>query len=380
MRIQELFTEFAGKLIATFRGSDMIGKLVLLLAVPALFCCGCLTFASLASALFNPDPGEPTVDVAAVTQAFERSVSVALEATLAALPTNTDIPTAVPTETDTATTLPTYTATTLPTGTAVPTRTPWLPTSTPPLPTATRPLPTATLLPTNTIIPTATSLPTSTPLPPTPEGEYATVTRIIDGDSIEVNLNGQTVQVRYIGINAPEYNDPCGSEATQANANLIYGKTLRLVKDVSETDPFGRLLRYVYVGNLFVNAELVRQGWAIPVEYPPDTAQASYLEVQFASAPKRTCQVAAATEPPPPPSEPPSPSEPPPASSPPSDPGVPAGVPSYCTCTGPDLDCKDFNTHNEAQACYNYCVVQGFGNVYRLDGNDNDGLACESLP
>jgi hypothetical protein len=50
-----------------------------------------------------------------------------------------------------------------------------------------------------------------------------------------------------------------------------------------------------------------------------------------------------------------------------------------CNCSGPDLNCSDFATHAEAQACYEYCKQQGYGDVFKLDG-DNDGSACESLP
>ena len=50
-----------------------------------------------------------------------------------------------------------------------------------------------------------------------------------------------------------------------------------------------------------------------------------------------------------------------------------------CNCSGPDLNCSDFSTHAAAQACYDYCKQQGYGDVFRLDG-DNDGSACESLP
>lgn len=53
-----------------------------------------------------------------------------------------------------------------------------------------------------------------------------------------------------------------------------------------------------------------------------------------------------------------------------------AGV---CSCTI-DLDCKDFSTHRQAQSCYDYCVSLGYGDVHNIDGNDKDGLACESLP
>lgn len=50
-----------------------------------------------------------------------------------------------------------------------------------------------------------------------------------------------------------------------------------------------------------------------------------------------------------------------------------------CSCNG-GLDCKDFSTHSQAQACFDYCYSQGLGDVHGLDGNDKDGLACESLP
>jgi len=55
------------------------------------------------------------------------------------------------------------------------------------------------------------------------------------------------------------------------------------------------------------------------------------------------------------------------------------GETAACSCSG-GLDCKDFSTHNSAQACYNYCYSLGLGDVHGLDGNDHDGQACESLP
>jgi len=61
----------------------------------------------------------------------------------------------------------------------------------------------------------------------------------------------------------------------------------------------------------------------------------------------------------------------------PSPPSPPAGSP--CNCSGPDLDCSDFHTQAEAQACFDYCQQHGYGDVFRLDG-DGDGKACESLP
>lgn len=99
------------------------------------------------------------------------------------------------------------------------------------------------------------------------------VTRVIDGDTIEIE-GGQ--KVRYIGIDTPETVDPrkpiqCfGVEASNKNKELVSGKRVRLEKDVSETDKYGRLLRYVYIGDTFVNLELVKQGYAYSYSYPPD--------------------------------------------------------------------------------------------------------------
>jgi micrococcal nuclease len=105
-------------------------------------------------------------------------------------------------------------------------------------------------------------------------GDLAIVVDVIDGDTIDVNIGGSVYRVRYIGVNTPEADELCSTEATTANAALVEGQAVELVKDMSEIDQYNRLLRYVYVGETFVNAELVRQGWAEAVEYPPDLANA----------------------------------------------------------------------------------------------------------
>ncbi|MFC2001254.1 thermonuclease family protein [Chloroflexota bacterium] len=108
--------------------------------------------------------------------------------------------------------------------------------------------------------------------------ETATVTRVIDGDTIIINT-GQ--RVRYIGIDTPEIHpvmEAYGMEAWQVNRQLVAGKEVRLERDISETDKYGRLLRYVYIDDIFVNAELVRQGLAEAKAYPPDTKYQDYLE------------------------------------------------------------------------------------------------------
>jgi len=104
-------------------------------------------------------------------------------------------------------------------------------------------------------------------------GETGNVVDIIDGDTIDVMLNGQRVRVRYVGVNTPERNEPCYAEATAANAALVRDKTITMVKDQSETDIYDRLLRYIYVGDTFVNAQLVAQGYAEAVLYEPDNAR-----------------------------------------------------------------------------------------------------------
>jgi hypothetical protein len=57
----------------------------------------------------------------------------------------------------------------------------------------------------------------------------------------------------------------------------------------------------------------------------------------------------------------------------------PTQPPSVCQCSGSIYNCGDFSTHNQAQACFEYCIQQRAGDIHRLDG-DNDGIACESLP
>lgn len=98
------------------------------------------------------------------------------------------------------------------------------------------------------------------------------VTSVTDGDTIKVNIEGAIYPVRYIGIDTPESVDSLSQEATTANELLVSGKTVLLVKDVSETDRYDRLLRYVFVDNIFVNYDLVVQGFAMETDYPPDTA------------------------------------------------------------------------------------------------------------
>ena len=135
------------------------------------------------------------------------------------------------------------------------------------------------------------------PLAPTGPTEIALVISITDGDTIWVDILGEESRVRYIGIDTPEIGfddrpaEPFAEEATTANAALVEDELVVLETDVSETDDFGRLLRYVWLAPdddtadsgagtwRLVNLELVRAGLAEARDYPPDT--------KYSDAPRR---------------------------------------------------------------------------------------------
>ena len=113
---------------------------------------------------------------------------------------------------------------------------------------------------------------------------------MVDGDTINVLIDGQDYRLRYIGIDTPETVDPrrpveCfGKEASERNRQLVEGKTVGLESDVSDTDRFGRLLRYVWVDGQMVNATLVEEGYAHASTYPPDVRYAKLLAALQADA------------------------------------------------------------------------------------------------
>jgi len=107
---------------------------------------------------------------------------------------------------------------------------------------------------------------------------------VIDGDTITIEGG---YRVRYIGIDTPEIYpvvEAFGIEAWQINRDLVEGKEIRLEEDVSQTDKYGRLLRYVWVDEILVNAVLVKQGLARAKAYPPDTKYQDYLKQMEAEA------------------------------------------------------------------------------------------------
>ena len=109
---------------------------------------------------------------------------------------------------------------------------------------------------------------------------HAPVARVVDGDTIEVLIGGGEEDVRYIGIDTPETvkeDTPVqcfGPQSSAANRRLVEGRTVRLVFDRERRDIYDRLLAYVYVGDRFVNAALVREGFARTLTIPPNVAHA----------------------------------------------------------------------------------------------------------
>ncbi len=103
--------------------------------------------------------------------------------------------------------------------------------------------------------------------------------KVINGDTIEVEIDGAKMTVGYIGVEAPIFEDriqgtkPFGKEAYERNRELVEGKTVFLEKDLMQIDNQGRLLRYVYNDDTMVNALLIREGLVkasrrlVPVKY-----------------------------------------------------------------------------------------------------------------
>jgi micrococcal nuclease len=126
---------------------------------------------------------------------------------------------------------------------------------------------------------------------PPPPSATAYVLRAVDGDTIEVLLDGQREDVRYIGIDTPETVKPgtpvqCfGPRAHRFNARLVTHERVRLVFGVERRDVYDRLLAYVYLGDRFVNAELARRGFARTLTIAPNDRFAGRFEhLQSAAA------------------------------------------------------------------------------------------------
>lgn len=216
------------------------------------------------------------------------------------------------------------------------------------------------------------------------------VTKVVDGDTIEVNIDGKIEKVRLLLVDTPETVhpnkpvQPFGKEASDFTKELLLDKQVKLEKDKEDRDRYGRLLRYVYVDDKSIQEQLLEKGLARLVVYPPNNKyEEKYREIQdqaknkkmgiwsidgyvkedgFYPPPKKEESKKTPTTPPPAPE----PSSPPPVR-------IQPRTPAY---TGGDKNCSDFSTQRAAQRFFE---SQGPGDPHGLD-RDGDGVACESLP
>jgi micrococcal nuclease len=128
---------------------------------------------------------------------------------------------------------------------------------------------------------------------PQPRSVRALVTRVVDGDTVEVRFGGREEDVRLIGVDTPETVKPgtpvqCfGRQASSFSRQLLEGRRVRLVFGVERRDVYGRLLAYAYLGGRMANATLLRRGLARTLTIPPNDRFAerfSRLETSAARA------------------------------------------------------------------------------------------------
>jgi len=203
-------------------------------------------------------------------------------------------------------------------------------------------------------------------LSPQPLRITAQVTNVYNGDTVELEIEsiegifvgglieGQLVKVRYIGIDTTEIEKRFVEKALELNKRLVSGKQVFLALDAQLWNEHDQLLAYVYLdkeGYVMVNMTLVAIGLArsqTVAEYRPNLHYESIFETLEATAKKLGLGIWCPDN----------------------------GNNSPCNCTGPALNCDDFATTEEAQRCYAYCISQGYGDVFGLDG-DKDRIACE---
>lgn len=243
-----------------------------------------------------------------------------------------------------------------------------------PIPTATeKPTATATM-PTGPATPALDiSLPGAYCLSPNAPRVQGLVTKVLDGSLIEVLISNRIYRVQYIGVDAPALQVPMdwqGAQSMGFNQSMVEGKNVTLISDVADTDASGNYLRYVVVGNTFVNYELTRQGFAKAVSMAPDSAcdnsfLAAQVEAQNAvkgiwqATPVPTFTITLT---------PTITNTPRPMTS------TPVGP---CACLERRLTCSSFSTQRRAQQCFEFCWNQGYGDIFGLDKNGN-GVACDN--
>jgi endonuclease YncB( thermonuclease family) len=259
------------KSFLVFWKKDIINKLIVIVLmglVGAVFAFGWLIFnmpqgRSLTEAFadFLPEQATPTFDVNSYLTP-DANVPAFTTATLdiAALSTPTVLPFTPTVE------LPTPTLEIL---------------STPTLEIPTQPLPTSTQFVSNTSACISDNL-----------HQTGKVVEVLDGNTVRVLLkdNGLVYVVRYIGVVAP-VDKNYSAQAEEKNTEIVYGKEITLIKDVNDKDDRGRLLRYVLVGDTFVNFEMIQAGLGTALDVPPDSACAQTFKQSEQSAVSSTLGV-----------------------------------------------------------------------------------------
>lgn len=212
-----------------------------------------------------------------------------------------------------------------------------------------------------------------------PEEQYYSVTKVVDGDTLAVDMGGKIETIRLIGINTPETVDPrktveCfGIEASEKAKALLSGQHVRIEMDPTqgERDKYNRLLAYVYLDNgKSFNKYMIEEGYAYEYTYNnPYKYQDDYKTAEInAQINNKGLWVEGVCDIPP--------------QTPiliPKEKSTPTSqVLSQQSCSTNLYNCSDFVTQNEAQSAFNVCSSVN-GDVHGLD-KDKDGVACESLP
>ena len=116
--------------------------------------------------------------------------------------------------------------------------------------------------------------------PPRNQTDLVKIVKVVDGDTVDIDLDGHTERVRLIGVNTPETKHPTkpiecfGPEASAYLTQLLpKGTAVRIERDVEARDRYGRMLLYLYLGsdNLFINLDLVARGYGTPMSIEPNT-------------------------------------------------------------------------------------------------------------
>lgn len=212
------------------------------------------------------------------------------------------------------------------------------------------------------------------------------VVKVVDGDTIAINMNGSKETIRLIGIDTPETVDPrkpvqCfGIEASNKAKELLTGKRVRLETDPTqgERDKYNRLLRYVFLeGGTNFSELMIREGYAheytynLPYKYQEQFKQAEN-EARIAKRGLWADDACAGnTE-----QKAPTGVTTPPTTT--TEPDTEPQAQGQYDCSTNVYNCSDFTTHAEAQAVFEQCGGAS-NDVHRLDA-DGDGESCESLP